>query len=65
LKLKVVLVEALGADTLVYGRLGATGETLIARVPGTVKVAMGDALSLRVAAQDLHVFDRATGKRRN
>ena len=44
---------------------GSPGETLIARVPGTVKVAMGDALSLRVAAQDLHVFDRATGKRRN
>jgi len=65
LKLKVVLVEALGADTLVYGRLGASGETLIARVPGTVKVATGDALSLRVAPEDLHVFDRATGRRRN
>jgi sn-glycerol 3-phosphate transport system ATP-binding protein len=65
LKFKVVLVEALGADTLVYGRFGATGEMLIARVPGTVKVATGDALALRVASEDLHVFDRTSGKRRN
>ena len=65
LKMKVVLVEALGADTLVYGRLGAGGPTITARLPGTTRASLGDDLAFRVAPEEVHVFDRASGKRRN
>jgi sn-glycerol 3-phosphate transport system ATP-binding protein len=63
LTLRVELAEMLGADTIVHGRLGEAGPTLLARLPGTVRVAIGDTLPLAVEPAHLHVFDANTGKR--
>jgi sn-glycerol 3-phosphate transport system ATP-binding protein len=60
-RLEAELVEALGADTIVHGTLG--GAPLLARLPGTHRVAMGDEVPLRCAPEHLHVFDATTGKR--
>jgi len=62
LALKVDLVEALGADTIVYGRL-PSDTALVARLPGTSAVKLGDVVPLAATANNLHLFDTETGKR--
>jgi sn-glycerol 3-phosphate transport system ATP-binding protein len=57
----VDLVEALGADTLVHGRLDGAGLTV--RVPGTRPVREGERLDLSIASENLHLFDLASGAR--
>ena len=62
LALTVDLVEALGADTIVYGRIG--DETmLVARLPGTTAVRLGERITVAPSRDSLHLFDRDTGKR--
>ncbi len=61
LELEVELVEALGADSLVYGTVEA-GQ-IICRLPHDVKVRMGDKLPLVIAAENLHLFDADSGAR--
>ena len=60
--IEVELVEALGADTVVYGRL-PDGETLLVRMAGIPTVRERDRMT--VAPQDgaLHLFDAVTGRR--
>jgi sn-glycerol 3-phosphate transport system ATP-binding protein len=61
--LAVDFVEALGADTLVHGRLGRSGAALTVRLPGSARVSTGDTLSLLVPPEHLHLFDGASGAR--
>ena len=56
------LVEALGADTLVHGRLGGVDEAILARLPGGATTRAGDRLLLAVPPDALHLFDAETGK---
>jgi multiple sugar transport system ATP-binding protein len=55
------VVEPLGSDTMVQFELG--GFALIARMPPKSVRAPGDALALAVDPHDVHVFDRASGRR--
>jgi sn-glycerol 3-phosphate transport system ATP-binding protein len=64
LKLKVELIEHLGAESLVYGKLDG-GSELTARIDGEKNVAIGATLPLNVTTRHLHLFDRAAGKRLN
>ncbi len=61
--LEVDLVEALGADTLAHGRIGGGGQELTVRLPGSLPVAEGDALPLKISSDHLHLFDPQTGAR--
>ena len=61
LTIAVELVEALGADTVVHGRLG-DGATLLARLPGVAPVRAGDQLAFGVPEDHLHLFDPDTGR---
>ena len=58
--LTVELVEPLGSETLVHGRM-ADGTALMAKLPGAAPVAEHVAVALDPAA--LHVFDAASGAR--
>ena len=60
----VDLVEALGADTLVHGRIG-NDVGLTVRLPGTTRVAAGQRLALAVPPEDFHLYDAASGQRLN
>jgi sn-glycerol 3-phosphate transport system ATP-binding protein len=62
LRLTADLVEALGADTLVHGRLGALDSTILARLPGNTPVRAGDPLTFTIPPEELHLFDPETGK---
>jgi sn-glycerol 3-phosphate transport system ATP-binding protein len=57
------LIEALGADTVVHGRIAGNGAGLTVRLAGTVSVAPGDRLSVLVDTQRLHLFDSGSGQR--
>jgi sn-glycerol 3-phosphate transport system ATP-binding protein len=59
---KVEMIEMLGAERLVYGRLGSEQFTL--RIDGTlVPPKVGDTLMLEVGAKQLHWFDAGSKKR--
>ncbi|NYZ15254.1 sn-glycerol-3-phosphate import ATP-binding protein UgpC [Azospirillum sp. RWY-5-1] len=62
LRLRVELVEALGADTVVHGRL-AEGDTLLVRQPGLPSCTTGDTLEVSAPADAIHLFDGETGRR--
>jgi len=57
----VETVEALGADSIVHGRIGAGA--ISARVDGHATPQVGAALAFRAIPERLHFFDAATGKR--
>jgi sn-glycerol 3-phosphate transport system ATP-binding protein len=63
LALVVEFVEALGADTLAHGSIGASRRPLMVRLPGSERVAAGDKLPLLLPAESLHLFDAGTGAR--
>ena len=58
--LQVELVEPLGSETLIHGRM-ADGAALLAKLPGAAPV--GDAVSVTLDPAALHLFDRETGNR--
>ena len=58
---EVEMIEPMGADTLVWTRLGATPLSL--RVSGQSKVAPGACLPLAINAKNLSLFDAQTGLR--
>ncbi len=56
------LVEPLGSETLIHGRLAeAPAQEMVVRVPGHAPT--GERLALRLMPGQLHLFDRATGRR--
>ncbi len=56
--LKVEVLEVLGADQYLYGKVGS--DDLIARVDPQLKVAVGDHVRLGVDKDRLHIFDHET-----
>ncbi|KPF81082.1 ABC transporter [Brevundimonas sp. AAP58] len=50
-------VESLGAATYAYATVAGSAETLTVQLPGEVRVAVGEALSLRIAPDRAHLFD--------
>ena len=60
--LRVEMLEMLGAERLVYGRLGDAQFSL--RIEGTlVPPKPGDTVNLHLPPQHLHWFDSTTGQR--
>ncbi len=58
--LAVELVEPLGSETLVHGRM-ADGTALLAKLPGAEPV--GERVSVGLASAGLHLFDAVSGRR--
>jgi len=58
--LKVEVLEILGADQYLYGKVGS--DDLIARVDPALKVSIGDRVRLAVNMERLHLFDAETEK---
>ncbi|MGY6549966.1 MAG: sn-glycerol-3-phosphate import ATP-binding protein UgpC [Roseinatronobacter sp.] len=61
--LDINLVEALGADTVVHGRVAGIAVDLLARLSGATHVTAGQRLMLYPQASELHLFDRDSGRR--
>jgi sn-glycerol 3-phosphate transport system ATP-binding protein len=61
--LTVELLERLGADTIVHGRLGGDGAVLTARAAGTINPSLGAVLRFSVRPEHIHLFDPGTGAR--
>jgi sn-glycerol 3-phosphate transport system ATP-binding protein len=59
---EIDLIEPLGADTLVYGHLGANGARVAARLHSSVDARAGR-LPLRFDPMRAHYFDSASGAR--
>jgi len=65
---KVDLVEELGSDAYVYGKLAETDaegtkSNIVARVDPRTPPTMGDTLHLRIRPEELHVFSATSGAR--
>jgi sn-glycerol 3-phosphate transport system ATP-binding protein len=63
LDLAVELVELLGADTIIHGRIDGAGPSILARLPGTARLSAGHHVRLTIAAEQIHLFHAATGRR--
>jgi sn-glycerol 3-phosphate transport system ATP-binding protein len=63
LPLTVELLERLGADTIVHGRLGSDGIVLTARAAGTINPPLGEVLRFAVRPEHIHLFDRVSEAR--
>ena len=61
--LSTVLVEHLGADTLVHGHFGEDKTNMTIRLAGTQHFKPGEQLPLQIDADKVHLFDPATEKR--
>ena len=62
LSLSVDLVEPLGSETLVHGRVaGATGELITVKIPGAAMPT--ETMTVAVQSDHVHVFDARTGRR--
>jgi sn-glycerol 3-phosphate transport system ATP-binding protein len=66
LRLSITLsaIEAVGAETYLYGVLDEGLREVIVRVPGKAENAIGSRLEVAAEARSLHFFDAQTGKRR-
>ncbi|WP_050932074.1 sn-glycerol-3-phosphate ABC transporter ATP-binding protein UgpC [Aestuariivita boseongensis] len=66
-KVHVGLSEPLGANTLLYGKIGDSDEPMTISVPGVHRLSSTGADALRVAfpREHLHLFDIETGRRIN
>ncbi len=60
-QMDIVLREALGAETMLHGVIGA--QPCVVRVAGDAPWQEGRRMGLRIDPATLHVFDRATGTR--
>ena len=66
IKLKVELVELIGANTLIHGKLDNSNEVLVASISGVVKEnTIGQNISLSFQNDKLHLFDTNTDLRIN
>ncbi|HWD57695.1 MAG TPA: sn-glycerol-3-phosphate import ATP-binding protein UgpC [Stellaceae bacterium] len=63
LRVTVELLERLGADTIVHGRLGGNGVLVTARADGTINPPLGEMLRFAVRPEHVHLFDRSSGAR--
>jgi sn-glycerol 3-phosphate transport system ATP-binding protein len=62
LTVTVDLIEPLGSETLVQGRVvGRDNDTIVVKVPGAVRPA--ETITLAIQSDQAHIFDRATGIR--
>ncbi|GLS90965.1 sn-glycerol-3-phosphate import ATP-binding protein UgpC 3 [Psychromonas marina] len=63
-EVEVELIEALGADLLVYCRTtGEHSQNLVVRVDGHSQFKLGDVIGLTTKLEHLHLFDATTSKR--
>ena len=65
LSIKINVIESLGADSLLYGRVGDTGELITIRVPGSNSFATGETIGLKIPVDSIHLFDQISGCRLN
>ncbi|HRE20035.1 MAG TPA: sn-glycerol-3-phosphate import ATP-binding protein UgpC [Rhabdaerophilum sp.] len=63
LNLLITAMEAVGAESYLYGALGGTGQEIIVRVNGASAVAAGETVRVSASARHLHFFDSVTGQR--
>jgi sn-glycerol 3-phosphate transport system ATP-binding protein len=62
IRLRTELLERLGADTIVHGRL--TDDTrIVARAAGSANLPLGETVRLAARPEHIHLFDRGTGRR--
>jgi sn-glycerol 3-phosphate transport system ATP-binding protein len=62
LEIVAEVVEPLGSDVFVHGRTDA-GEDVVARLPGSARLAPGERLALAAPAGEVHRFDTGSGER--
>lgn len=62
MNLTVNIVEKLGADTLVHGKLPG-GVDMVVRLEGIREFESNQNLNLFLSPDVIHLFDEATGKR--
>ena len=62
-RIQVLMLEQLGANTLVHGVLDGSDTPMVASLAGVVSAAEGDIMTFDAPGDALHLFDRQSGAR--
>jgi sn-glycerol 3-phosphate transport system ATP-binding protein len=60
---RIELLERLGADTILHGRMAGNGPIVKARIPGAIEPAVGATLRFAIRPERIHLFDPESGRR--
>jgi len=63
LAVRIELLERLGADTILHGRLNGAETPLVARTSGSFALSLGETVRFAIRPEHLHLFDPDTGRR--
>ncbi|MFD1697247.1 sn-glycerol-3-phosphate import ATP-binding protein UgpC [Roseibium aestuarii] len=63
LRMKVKVLEPVGAESYLYGELPNGGASLVVRVESHETFAIGEMVTLHAPAKDVHFFDAQSGRR--
>jgi sn-glycerol 3-phosphate transport system ATP-binding protein len=63
LSVRVELLERLGADTILHGRLNGAETPLTVRTAGTLTTQLGETVRFAIRPEHLHLFDPDSGRR--
>jgi len=63
LSVRVELLERLGADTILHGRLNSAETPLTVRTAGTLTTQLGETVRVAIQPEHLHLFDPDSGRR--
>ena len=64
ISLTIDIIEKLGADSIIYGK-DKNGVTICYRENGNTKLSIGDNINLSINVDNIHLFNKNTGKRIN
>ncbi len=63
IRIRTMVLEQLGTNTLVHGVLEGTGHEMVASLPGIHQIPEGAVLGFLIPPDKLHQFDASTGRR--
>ena len=64
ISLNIDIIEKLGSDSIIYGR-DKNGESICYKESGNTKLGIGENINISINVDNIHIFDKKTGKRLN
>ena len=64
ISLAIDIIEKLGSDSIIYGK-DKDGQSICYKESGNTKLKIGENINVSIDVDNIHIFDKKTGKRLN